>query len=99
MQDSRSTQKRADFMYSVKEKARKITCSTETDEMNVKRTARYLKGVPSAKCLIEINTVRERVHRQQLAGQHQTCKSTSGGVTQWEKRDSFGMVKKEHNSQ
>ena len=48
-------QERADIMYSVKETARKITCSTESDEMNVKRIGRYLEGVPIAKCLIEIN--------------------------------------------
>ena len=48
-------QERADIMYSVKETARKIMCPTESDEMNVKRIARYLKGVPIAKFLIEIN--------------------------------------------
>ena len=44
---------RADIMYSVKETARKIICPTESDEMNVKRIVRYLKCVPSAKCLVE----------------------------------------------
>ena len=48
-------QERADIMYNVEETARKIMCPTERDEMNVKRIARYLKGVPIAKCLIEIN--------------------------------------------
>ena len=48
-------QVRADIMYSVIETARKIMCPTESDEMTVKRIARYLKGVPIAKCLIEIN--------------------------------------------
>ena len=48
-------QESADIMYSVKETARKITCPTESDEMNVKRIARYPNGVPSAKCSIEIN--------------------------------------------
>ena len=42
-------------MYNVKETARKIMCTTEGDEMNVKRIAIYLKGVPVAKCLIEIS--------------------------------------------
>ena len=54
-------------MYSVKETARKIICPTESDEMNVKRIVRHLKGAPSVKCLIEIVTppkVRERVYRQ-----------------------------------
>ena len=62
-------QERADIMYSVKETARKIICPTESDGMNVKRVVRYLKGAPSAKCLIEIVTppkVCERVHRQRL---------------------------------
>ena len=52
-------------MYSVKETARKITCPTESDEMNLKRIVRYLKGAPSAKSLIETHytfKVRERVY-------------------------------------
>ena len=36
-------------MYSVKETARKITCPTESDEMNLKRIVRYLKGAPECK--------------------------------------------------
>ena len=63
------TQKRADTMYSVKETARKIVCPTESDEMNMKRITRYLKGVPSAKCMTRthhIPAVRERVHRHRL---------------------------------
>ena len=54
--------------------------------MNVKRIARYLKGVPSAKSWTEINTFPQFVivyTDSDLAGQHQTCKSTSGGVTRW----------------
>ena len=43
-------------MFCVKETARKITCPTESDEMNLKRVVRYLKGAPSAKSLIEITT-------------------------------------------
>ena len=35
-------------MHSVKETARKITCPTESDEMNLKRVVR-LKNAPSAK--------------------------------------------------
>ena len=79
-------QERADFMYSVKETARKITCPTESDEMNVKRIVRHLKGVPSAKCSIEINRFPPLVNvytDSDWAGQHQTCKRTRGGVTQW----------------
>ena len=64
-------QERADIMYSVKETARKIICPTESDVMNVKCIVRYLKGAPSAKCLVEIVNpslpspeVRERVYRQ-----------------------------------
>ena len=33
-------QERVDAMYSVKETARKITCPTESDEMNLKRIVR-----------------------------------------------------------
>ena len=79
-------QERADIMYSVNETARKIMCPTESDEINVKRIARHLKGVPIAKCLIEINRFPPFVNvytDSDWAGLHQTCKSTSGGVTQW----------------
>ena len=79
-------QERAHIMYSVKETARKIMCSTESDEMNFKRIARYLKGVPITKCLIEINRFPPFVNvytDSDWAGRHQTCKSTIGGVTQW----------------
>ena len=79
-------QERTDIMYCVKETARKITCPTESDEMNVNCIARYLKGVPSAKCLIEINRFPPFVNvytDSDWARQHQTRKSTSGGVTQW----------------
>ena len=78
-------QERAEIMHSVNETARNIMCSTGSDEMNVKRIARYLKGVPIAKCLIEINRFPPFVNAytdSDWAGQHQTCKSTSGGVTQ-----------------
>ena len=74
-------QERADIMYSVK-----ITCPTESDEMNVKRIARYLKDVPIAKCVIEINRFPPFVNvytDSEWTRHHQTCKSRSGGVTQW----------------
>ena len=61
-------------------------CATESDEMRVKRIARYLEGVPIARCLIEINRSPPFVNvytDSDWAGQHQTCKSTSAGVTQW----------------
>ena len=73
-------------MYSVKETARKITCPTESDEMNLKRIVRCLKGAPSAKSLIEIITLSKFVNvytDSDWAGQATTCKSTSGGVVQW----------------
>ena len=73
-------------MYSV---ARKIMCPIESDEMNVKHIARYLKGVPIAMCLIEINRFPPFVNvyaDSDWAGQHQMCKSNSGGVTQWKSR-------------
>ena len=79
-------QDRADILYSVMETARKITCPTESDEMNVKCIAGLLKGVPNAKCLIEINTIPLFVNGytdSDWARQQQTCTNTSGGVTQW----------------
>ena len=72
-------------MYSVKETARKITCPTESDEMNLKRIVRCLTGAPSAKSLIEIITPSKFVNVKtdtDWAGQATTCKSTSGGVVQ-----------------
>ena len=78
-------QERADVMYSVKETARKITCPTESDEMNLKRIVRYLKVAPSAKSLIEIITPPKFVNvytDSDWAGQATTCRSTSGGVVQ-----------------
>ena len=90
-------QERADIMYSVKETAKKIFCPTESDEMNVKRIGRYLKGVPIAKKVFgrdqHIPTVRERVHRQRLgktAPNVQEHKRWSNAV---EMRVSFCMVK------
>ena len=56
-------------MYSVKETARKITCPTESDEMNLKRTVRYLKRRSERKELDRNHytfKVRERVYRQRL---------------------------------
>ena len=79
-------QERAHVMYSVMETARMITCPTESDEMNLKRIVRYLKGAPSAKSLIEIITPSKFVNvytDSDWAGQATTCKSTSGGVVQW----------------
>ena len=73
-------------MYSVTETARTITCPTESDEMNLKRIVRYLKGVPSAKCLIEIVTPPKFVNvytDSDWAGQATTCKRKSGGVVLW----------------
>ena len=79
-------QERANVMYSVKETTRKITCPTESDEMNLKRIVRYLKGAPSAKSLIEIITPSNFVNvytDSDWARQATTCKSTSGGIVQW----------------
>ena len=86
-------------MYCVKETARKITCPTESDEMNLKRIVRYLKGVPSAQSLIEITTPSKFVNMytdSDWAGQATTCKSTSGGVV--EKCNTHSMVKNTANS-
>ena len=93
-------QERADVMYSVKETARKITCPTESDEMNLKRIVRYLKGAPSAKSLIEITTPSKFVNvytDSDWAGQATTCKSTSGGVVQG-KCNTHSMVTNTANS-
>ena len=79
-------QERANVMYSVKETTRKITCPTESDEMNLKRIVRYLQGAPSAKSLIEIITPSNFVNvytDSDWARQATTCKSTSGGIVQW----------------
>ena len=79
-------QERADVVYSVKETSRKTTCPTESNEMNLKRTVRYLKSAPSAKSLIEIITPSKFVNvctDSDWARQATTCKSTSDGVVQW----------------
>ena len=62
-------QERADVMYSVKETTRKITCPTESDEMNLKRIVRYLKRRSECKepdRNYYTFEVRERVYRQRL---------------------------------
>ena len=59
---------------------------TETDEMNMKRVVRYMKGVSSEKCVIEIVTSPRSVNvypDSVWAGQSTICKRTSGGVVQW----------------
>ena len=64
-----------------RERNSKIMCPTESDEMNVKRIARYQKGVPNAQCSIEINRFPPFVNvysDSDRARQHQTCKNTSG---------------------
>ena len=69
-------QERANIMYSVKETARNITCPTESDEMNLRRVVRYLKGAPCAKSPIEITQPSKFVHvytDSDWAGQATTC--------------------------
>ena len=71
-------QERADITYSVKA-ARKI-------EMNMRRIALFLNGLPSANCLIEIVTFPQYVNvytDSDWAGRPMTCKSTSGRVVHW----------------
>ena len=95
-------QERADIMYSVKETARKITCPTESDEMNLKRIVRYLKSVPNAKCLIEIVTPPRFVKMctdSVWASQATTCNSTSGGVVHMVKRNTRSVVTNTANSE
>ena len=59
--------------------------------MNLKRIVRCMKSVPSATCLIEIVTPPKFVNvytDSDWAGQTTTCRSTSGGVVQWETQHS-----------
>ena len=89
-------QERADIMYSLKEKARKITCPIESDEMNVKRIARYLKNVPIAKCLIRIETFPPFVNvypDSDWAGHTPNVQEHKWWSCAAVKRDSFCMVK------
>ena len=56
-------------MYSVKETARTITCPTESDEVNLKRIVRYLKGRSECKEPDRYHytfEVCERVYRQRI---------------------------------
>ena len=81
--------------------SKKISCPTESDEMNLKRIVRYLIGAPSAKSLIEIITPPEfgNVYTDSdWAGQATTCKSTSGGVVQWGNATLTAWVKNTANS-
>ena len=89
-------QERAGIIYSVTETARTIICPAESDEMNVKRIARYFERCPECKVFDRdqhLHTVRERVHRQRL------CRTTPNVQEhkRWSyavvTRDSFCMVK------
>ena len=94
-------QERADVMYSVKETARKITCPTKSDEMNLKRIVRYLKGAPSAKSLIENHytfKVRERVYRQRLGKTSYNVQEHKWRSCAVEKCNTHSMVKNTANS-
>ena len=89
-------------MYSVKETARKITCPTESDEMNLNRIVRYPKGVPSAKCLIEnryTSKVRERVHGQRLGRPSNNVQKHKRRSCAVEKRNTHSMVTNTANSE
>ena len=88
-------QERAAIMYSVKETARKITCTTESDEMNVKGIVRYLKGVPNGKCLIEINTFPQfvNVYTQRLGRTTPCAQEHNWWCHAVAKRDSLCLVK------
>ena len=88
-------------MYSVKETIGNINSPTESDEISVKRIVRYLKGAPSAKCLIKVVTLPNFVNvytDSDWAGLPTTCKSTGGGVVQWGKRNSHSLVTSTENS-
>ena len=53
--------------------------TTESDEMNVKRIARCLKGVSIAKCLIEINRFPPFVNVYTDSGWAGTCTQIATG--------------------
>ena len=57
-------------MYSEKETAQKITCPTESDEMNLKRIVRYLKSVPSTKCKSTSGVVQWETQQSQHGHEH-----------------------------
>ena len=87
-------QERADIMYSVKETARKIICTAERDEMNVKR--QILEKCPKCKVFDRdqhISTVRERVHRQWLGKKTPNVQEHKRWSHAAGQRDSFCMVK------
>ena len=89
-------------MHSVKETARKFTCPTESDEMNLKRFVRYLKGVPSAKCLIEIVTPPKFVnvvHRQRFSKPSNNVQEHKRRSCAMEKRNAHSMVTNTANSE
>ena len=94
-------QERADVMYSVKETARTITCPTESDEMNLKRILRYLKGAPSAKEPDRkhfTSEVRERVHRQRLGRPNNNLQKHKWRSCAVGKRNTHSMVTNKANS-
>ena len=91
-------QERADFMYSVKETARKITCPTESDEMNLKLIVRYLKGAPSAKSLTEITTLSKFVNRQRLGRASNNVQEHKWRSCAVEKCNTHSMVTNTANS-
>ena len=89
-------------MFSVKETARKITCPTESDEMNLKRIVRYLKGVPNAKCLIEIVTPPKFVNvytDSDCAGPSNNVQKHKRRSCAVEKRNTHSMVTNTANSE
>ena len=91
-----------DVMYSVKETARKITCPTESDEMNLKRIVRYLVSAPSAKSLNRNHftfEVCERVYRQRLGRTSNNVQEHKWRSCAMEKCNTHSMVTNTANSE
>ena len=94
-------QERADVMYSLKETARNFTCPTESDEMNLKRIVRNLKGAPSAKEPDRnhyTSEVREHVHRQRLGRASNNVQKHKWRSCAVVKRNTHSMVTNTANS-
>ena len=83
------SQERADVMYGVKEIASKITCPTESEEMNLKEPDRNQYT----------SEVRERVHRQRLGRPSNNVQKHKWRSCAEEKRNTDSMVTNTANNE